>query len=136
MVCAPLNNDKIGILGSFVSSLPPSMCCIREFPYIFVYCFSCRHVAQLDLQQLGPLALPAPKERLAENGGLDPSCLDFAFLGCPYFQSIRPKLLVLKVFGTSGRKIGAPQKREIQARQSKIQPRILSTLSRETARRG
>ena len=31
-----------------------------------------------------------------ENGGLDPSWLDFAFLGCPDFQSRGLKMLVLK----------------------------------------
>ena len=49
----------------------------------------------------------------AENGGLDPSWLDLAFLGLPDFQSTGPKgpkILILKGFGTSGRKIGAPQK--------------------------
>ena len=33
----------------------------REFPYVFVYCFSCRCLVELDLRQLG---LPDPKELL------------------------------------------------------------------------
>ena len=37
---------------------PPSVCFNREFPYIFVYCFSCRYLVELGLRQLG---LPAPK---------------------------------------------------------------------------
>ena len=48
--------------------------------------------------------------RRAENGQLDPSCLNFAFLGRPDVQSRGPKMLILKGFGASGRKIGAPQK--------------------------
>ena len=48
--------------------------------------------------------------RRAENGGLDPSWLSFAFLGCPDFQSRGPKILILKGFGASGQKIGAPPK--------------------------
>ena len=52
----------------------------------------------------------------AENGGLDPSWLDFAFLGRPDFPSRGPKTLHNKHFGASGLKIGAPQKRQIQPR--------------------
>ena len=62
----------------------------------------------------------------AENGGLDPSWLILAFLGSPDFQFRGPKILVLKGFGTSGRKIGAPQKRQIQPR--RIQAAILGPL--------
>ena len=40
------DNDKISILGSFV---PPSVYLNREFPYIFVYCFSCRYLVELGL---------------------------------------------------------------------------------------
>ena len=54
----------------------------------------------------------------AENGGLDPSWLDVAFLGHPDFLSGGPKTLTNKYFGTSGLKIGAPQKRENQPRQN------------------
>ena len=68
--------------------------------------------------------LPAQR---AENGGLDPSWLIFAFLGRPDFQSRGPKLLILKGFGAFGRKIGAPQKRENQQRW--IQPPILGPLN-------
>ena len=63
----------------------------------------------------------------AKHGGVDPSWLDLAFLGRPDFQSRGPKILILKGFGTSGRKFGAPQKRQIQPRQ--IQPPILGPLS-------
>ena len=66
----------------------------------------------------------------AENGGLDPSWLNLAFLGRPDFQSRGSKILVSKVFGTSGRKIGAPQKRQIQPR--RIPPPILGPLIRRT----
>ena len=55
-----------------------------------------------------------------QEWGLDPSWLDFAFLGRPGFQSRGPKILILKGFGTSGRKIGAPENREIQPR--RIEP--------------
>ena len=58
------------------------------------------------------LLLRADSQR-AENGGLDPSWLNFVFLGRP-FQSRGPQILYLKGFGASGRKIGAPQKRENQ----------------------
>ena len=44
----------------------------------------------------------------AENGGLDPSWLIFAFSGCPDFQSRGPKILIFKGFGASRREIGAP----------------------------
>ena len=80
--------------------------------------------------------------RRAENGGLDPSWLNLAFLGRPDFQSRGPQMLVLKGFRTSGLKIGAPQKRQIQPR--RIQPPILGPLklnrfvridSRESAKR-
>ena len=51
----------------------------------------------------------------------DPMWLDpLAFLGCPDFQCRGPKTLISKGLGTSGRKIGAPQKREIQPQ--RIQP--------------
>ena len=61
-----------------------------------------------------------------KNGGLDPSWLDLAFLGRPDFPSRGLKMLVLKGFGTSGRKIGEAQKRQIQPR--RIQPPILGHL--------
>ena len=32
---------------------PPSVYFNREFPYIFVYCFSCRYVVELGLRQVG-----------------------------------------------------------------------------------
>ena len=64
-------------------------------------------------------------DQSAENGGLDPSWLNLAFLGRPNFQSRAPKILVLKGLGTFGRKIGVPQKRQIQRR---IQPPILGPL--------
>ena len=47
-------------------------------------------------------------------GGQIPSWLNFVFLRRTDFQSRGPKLLVLKGSGTSGLKIGVPQKREIQ----------------------
>ena len=62
----------------------------------------------------------------AENGGLDPSWLVFAFSGRPNFPSRGPKTLENKCFGTSGLKIGAPRKRENQPR--RIQPPILGPL--------
>ena len=31
----------------------PSLCLLGEFPYIFVYCFSCRYLVELGLRQLG-----------------------------------------------------------------------------------
>ena len=40
----------------------------REFPYIFVYCFSCRYLVQLGLRQLGP---PVPTTSLAIYCGYD-----------------------------------------------------------------
>ena len=36
----------------------------KEFPCIFVYCFFCRHLAQLGLRQLG---LPVPKDKNPET---------------------------------------------------------------------
>ena len=48
----------------------------------------------------------------AEKGGLDPSWLDFAFLGRPDFPSKDPQTLQNKYFKTSRLKFGAPQKRE------------------------
>ena len=60
-------------------------------------------------------------------GGLDPSWLNLAFLGRPDFQSRGPKMLVLKGLGTSGRKIGAPQKHQIQPR--RVQPPTLGRLT-------
>ena len=52
----------------------------------------------------------------AANRGSDPSWLNLAFLGRPDFQSRGPQIPIFKGFGTSGRKIGAPQKRQIQPR--------------------
>ena len=52
----------------------------------------------------------------AENGGLDPSWLIFAFLGRPDFPPKGPKTLQNKYFGAFGLKIGAPQKRKNQPR--------------------
>ena len=63
----------------------------------------------------------------AENGGLDPSWLDLAFSGRPDFQFRGPQILVLKGLGSSGWKIGAPQKRQIQPR--RIQAPMLGPLS-------
>ena len=48
------------------------------------------------------------------------------FWGAPVFSREVPKYLFLKSFGTSGRKIGAPQKRQIQPR--RIQPPICGPL--------
>ena len=62
----------------------------------------------------------------AENGALDLSWLNFAFLGRPGFQSRGLKILFLKGFRASGRKIGAPQNRENQPR--RIQPPSLGPL--------
>ena len=63
----------------------------------------------------------------AANGGLDALWLDLAFLGRPDFQSRGPQIcLFLKGFGTSGRKIRPPQKRQIQPR--RIQPPICGPL--------
>ena len=63
----------------------------------------------------------------AENGGLDPSWLISAFLGRPDVQSRGPQNTYFNGFwGTSGLKIGAPQKRENQPR--RIQPPILGPL--------
>ena len=45
----------------------------------------------------------------AENGGLDPSWLDFAFLGPPYFQSRGPQILIVKGLGTLNGKSGRPR---------------------------
>ena len=59
----------------------------------------------------------------AENGGLGPSWLDLAFLGPFNFPSRGPKTLENKHFGTSGLKMGVPQRRQIQPR--RIQPPIL-----------
>ena len=39
----------------------------KEFPHVFVYCFSCRYLAQLGLPQLG---LPVPKIKGRELGPL------------------------------------------------------------------
>ena len=72
---------------------------------------------------LGDARLGCAYNQRAENGGLDPSWLNLAFLGRPDFQSRGPKTLVLKGFGTSGLKIGAPQKRQIQP--PRIRPPIL-----------
>ena len=50
-----------------------------------------------------------------QNGGLDPSWLDLAFLGSPDFPSRAPQIPNFKgVVWTSGQKIGAPKKRQIQ----------------------
>ena len=71
-----------------------------------------------------PTDLP-PRESIsqrAENGGLGPSWLDFAFFGAPRFLVQRfPNPLAKAfwpIFGTSGRKIGAPQKHQIQPRRT------------------
>ena len=48
------------------------------------------------------------------------------FWGAPIFRPEVPKYLFLKGFGTSGRKIGAPQKRQIQPR--RIWPPICGNL--------
>ena len=45
-----------------------------------------------------------------------------AFLGRPDFQSRGPKMLILEAFGTSGRKIGVPQKCQIQPRRIQHDP--------------
>ena len=52
----------------------------------------------------------------AENGGLDLSWLDFAFLGRPDFQFKGAKILALKSSGTSELEIRAPPKCKIQPR--------------------
>ena len=46
-------------------------------------------------------------------GGLDPSWLDLAFSGRPDFPSRGPKTLQNRYLGTSGLKIGVPQKMPI-----------------------
>ena len=56
--------------------------------------------------------------RRAKNGGLDPAWLDFAVLGSRDFQFRGPKIPILKIFGTSELKFGAPQKREIDPHSS------------------
>ena len=66
-----------------------------------------KHVPEASFRE--PPSLRGP----TENGGLDPLWLDLAFLGRPDFLSRGLELLVLKGFGTSGLKIGAPQKRQI-----------------------
>ena len=58
--------------------------------------------------------------------GVGPVVVDFRVSGGPDFQSRGSKILILKGFGASGRKIGAPQKRENQPR--RIQPPILGPL--------
>ena len=63
----------------------------------------------------------------AKNGGLDPSWFSLAFSGRPDLQSRGPIILILKGFGASGLKIGAPRKRQIQPR--RIQPPILGARS-------
>ena len=55
-------------------------------------------------------------------GGWNPTWLELAFLGRPDFQSRGPKILILKLFGICGRKIGAPQKRQIQPRRIHSRP--------------
>ena len=57
--------------------------------------------------------------------------VEFLFLGRPDFQPRGPKILILKGLGASGRKIGAPQKRESQTR--RIQPPVLGPLSHNEA---
>ena len=57
----------------------------------------------------------------AENGGLDPSSLDFAFLGCPAFLSRGP----------SGLEIREPQKRQSQPQPPILGPLILGLYVRE-----
>ena len=79
----------------------------------------------LVFSERGQLSQAIPQR--AANGGLDPWWLDLAFLGRPTFPSRGPKTLILKGFGTSGRKSGAPQKRQIQPR--RIQPPILGPLN-------
>ena len=62
----------------------------REFPYIFVYCFSCRYVVELGLRQLG---LPVPNPI---------AVTDFNFFGIIFFNYLPlpvPTLIVLE-FGT------------------------------------
>ena len=51
--------------------------------------------------------------------------------GAPIFSPEVPKYLFFKGLGTSGRKIGAPQKRQVQPR--RIQPPILGPLRTEQA---
>ena len=52
----------------------------------------------------------------AANGGSDPSWLNLAFLGRPDFRPKVRKPFQNRYLGTSGLKIGAPQKRQIQPR--------------------
>ena len=66
----------------------------------------------------------------AENGGLDPSWLDLAFWGAPIFSlevSIENTCFKGYCDLRTERKMGAPQKRQIQSR--RIQPPILGSLS-------
>ena len=78
------------------------------------------------ISKKGALTSVSQSERV-ENGELDPSWLDFAFWGRPDFQSRGPKMLISKGLGTSGLKIGAHQKHEIQPR--RIQLPTLGPLS-------
>ena len=54
--------------------------------------------ARIDLRESFAIETPILYQR-AENGGLDPSWLNLAFLGHPDSQSRGPKILVLKGFG-------------------------------------
>ena len=57
-----------------------------------------------------------PLNQRAANGGSDPSLLNLAFLGRPNSPSKGPKTLKNRYLGTSGLRIGAPRKRQIQPR--------------------
>ena len=63
----------------------------------------------------------------ATNGGQIRRGWIWRFWGAPIFGPEVPKYLFLKGFGTSGRKIGAPQKRQFQPRQ--IWPPICGPLT-------
>ena len=85
------------------------------------------HVAfKSDARMLRNIAAPCLNVRSrhifqrAESWGWVPSWLNLALLGRPDFQSRGPKTLQNQSFGTSGLKIGTPQKRQIQPR--RIQP--------------
>ena len=61
---------------------PPSVHFNREFPYIFVYCFSCRYLVELGLRQLD---LPVP------------------ILVNPFWRSTKTTGPVTKVLGFKGK---------------------------------
>ena len=61
------------------------------------------------LKQTTQGVCPRTSQR-AENGGLDPSWLDLAFLGRPDCPFRAPKTLENKDLGTSGLKSGHPKK--------------------------